>query len=85
MATSSLGIQFGHGSRTCIGKNISTMEICKFVPQVLRHFEMEWAGQKPEWTAQAQWFWRQFDMCARVYPRRRRSQKAKVMMGEKAI
>jgi hypothetical protein len=47
------------------------MEICKFVPHVLRHFEFEWASDQAEWEAKAQWFWRQTGMIARVYPRRR--------------
>jgi len=32
--------QFGAGSRTCIGKNISLLEIYKLVPSVLRSFEV---------------------------------------------
>jgi cytochrome P450 len=32
--------QFGMGSRTCIGKNISLLEIYKLVPSVLRSFEV---------------------------------------------
>lgn len=33
-------IQFGMGSRTCIGKNISLLEIYKLVPSFLRRFEV---------------------------------------------
>ncbi|KAF1922262.1 putative cytochrome P450 [Didymella exigua CBS 183.55] len=33
--------QFGAGSRTCIGKNISLMETYKMVPSFLRKFEIE--------------------------------------------
>lgn len=33
-------IQFGMGARTCIGKNISLMEIYKLVPSLLRRFEV---------------------------------------------
>ena len=33
-------LQFGAGSRTCIGKNISLMEIYKIVPSFLRRFEV---------------------------------------------
>lgn len=33
-------LQFGAGSRTCIGKNISLMEIYKLVPSFLRRFEV---------------------------------------------
>jgi cytochrome P450 len=32
--------QFGYGSRTCLGKNISLLEIAKLVPQLIRHFEV---------------------------------------------
>lgn len=32
--------QFGMGSRTCIGKNISLLEIYKLVPSLLRRFEV---------------------------------------------
>lgn len=32
--------QFGAGSRTCIGKNISLLEIYKVVPSLLRRFEV---------------------------------------------
>lgn len=33
-------IQFGMGTRTCIGKNISLLEIYKLVPSFLRRFEV---------------------------------------------
>lgn len=33
-------IQFGMGARTCIGKNISLLEIYKLVPSFLRRFEV---------------------------------------------
>ncbi|KAF2455867.1 putative P450 monooxygenase [Lineolata rhizophorae] len=33
-------LQFGAGSRTCIGKNISLLELYKLVPSVLRRFEV---------------------------------------------
>ncbi len=35
-------MQFGMGSRTCIGKNISLLEIYKVVPSLLRRFEVSW-------------------------------------------
>jgi cytochrome P450 len=37
---SSVMLHFGMGSRTCIGKNISLLEIYKLVPAVLRRFEV---------------------------------------------
>ena len=36
--------QFGAGSRTCIGKNISLLEIYKLIPSFLRRFEVKMRG-----------------------------------------
>ena len=32
---------FGLGSRTCIGKNISLLEMTKLIPELLRRFDFE--------------------------------------------
>lgn len=41
--------QFGAGARTCIGKNISLLEIYKLVPAFLRRFEVsDWSGRKQD-------------------------------------
>ncbi|PVH68975.1 cytochrome P450 [Cadophora sp. DSE1049] len=50
---------FGHGSRTCLGRNISIMEMGKFIPQVLRQFDIEWASPDPEWNVYTAWFSKQ--------------------------
>ncbi|OHF00198.1 hypothetical protein CORC01_04606 [Colletotrichum orchidophilum] len=52
-------LTFGAGARTCIGKNISIMEMGKLVPQVLRQFELQWASEKPEWDIDTYWFAKQ--------------------------
>ncbi|ETS84381.1 hypothetical protein PFICI_02406 [Pestalotiopsis fici W106-1] len=52
-------LTFGAGARTCIGKNISIMEMGKLVPQVLRQFQLEWASDEPEWKIQTYWFAKQ--------------------------
>jgi hypothetical protein len=31
----------------------------KFIPQILRHFNLEWAADQPEWKTEAVWFWKQ--------------------------
>ena len=36
----SLLFTFGAGSRSCVGKNIAMLEMCKFVPELFRRFEM---------------------------------------------
>ncbi|SMY26207.1 unnamed protein product [Zymoseptoria tritici ST99CH_1A5] len=53
---------FGHGARTCIGKNISVMEMGKFIPQIVQKFDIEWASKNAEWKTNAAWFWKQTDM-----------------------
>ncbi|KAL2059856.1 hypothetical protein VTL71DRAFT_10011 [Oculimacula yallundae] len=59
---------FGHGSRTCIGKNISLLEMSKFVPQLLREFKLEWAADE-DWTIQSTWFAKQSGFMARIADR----------------
>jgi cytochrome P450 len=49
-------ISFGAGSRTCVGKNISLMEMHKMVPQLLREYTIELAEPKKEWTTKNHWF-----------------------------
>lgn len=41
-------LQFGMGSRTCIGKNISLLEVYKLVPSLLRRFDVSSAPPKME-------------------------------------
>jgi hypothetical protein len=38
------------------------MEMGKFIPQVFRHFDIEWTSPADEWTTHAAWFWKQSDM-----------------------
>ncbi|QGI65311.1 hypothetical protein CEK26_009260 [Fusarium fujikuroi] len=59
-------IAFGHGSRTCIGKNISLMEMGKLIPQLFRHFDIEWASEQSEWHLHAAWFWKQSELFVRL-------------------
>lgn len=57
---------FGMGSRTCIGKNISILEISKLVPQLVRRYDISLAT--PKWTCRNQWFTKQsnFDVTVRM-------------------
>ncbi|KIH91356.1 hypothetical protein SPBR_01727 [Sporothrix brasiliensis 5110] len=52
-------LQFGMGSRTCIGKNISLLEIYKVVPSLLRRFEIDFVDPKQEWKLINAWFVKQ--------------------------
>ncbi|BCS22540.1 uncharacterized protein APUU_30765A [Aspergillus puulaauensis] len=48
--------QFGGGSRTCIGKNISLCEIHKLVPEVLRLYRFEMVDPAEELKTMNRWF-----------------------------
>ncbi|KAE8150476.1 cytochrome P450 [Aspergillus avenaceus] len=43
-------ISFGVGSRTCIGKNISLLEMSKVIPQLYRQFEFELVNPDGKWA-----------------------------------
>ncbi|KAF5006060.1 hypothetical protein FDECE_7542 [Fusarium decemcellulare] len=49
-------LTFGHGARTCIGKNISLLEIYKLVPQLLRNYEISFVDESQEWKVAGGWF-----------------------------
>jgi len=51
--------QFGMGSRTCIGKNISLLEIYKLVPSLLRRFDIDFMDPSQEWQLINAWFVKQ--------------------------
>ena len=51
--------QFGAGARTCIGKNISLLEIYKLVPTFLRRYDVELADQSKDWKLHNAWFVKQ--------------------------
>lgn len=57
-----LQMQFGHGSRACVGRNIATLEIAKFVPEIFRRFDVEWAEPGVDWTLYAVWFYKQSNL-----------------------
>jgi cytochrome P450 len=46
---------FGLGSRTCIGKNISLLEMTKLIPELLRRFEFELEGELTKEDAEWEW------------------------------
>lgn len=51
-------LQFGMGSRTCIGKNISLLEMSKLIPQILRRYDLTLAEGLREsvWETNSRWF-----------------------------
>lgn len=56
---------FGAGPRTCIGKNISLLEIYKLVPSFLLAYEIRFEDASKAWTTENCWFVRQlgFNCC----------------------
>lgn len=62
-------LQFGAGARTCIGKNISLLEIYKLVPSFLRRFEFELEHPGAEWKTHNAWFVGQKNFNTRFRPR----------------
>lgn len=61
--------QFGAGARTCIGKNISLMEMYKLVPSFLRRFEIELPDPEREWRLHNAWFVKQKEFFVRIKTR----------------
>ncbi|KAL8727455.1 MAG: hypothetical protein Q9166_006043 [cf. Caloplaca sp. 2 TL-2023] len=64
-------LQFGMGARTCIGKNISLLEIYKLVPSFLRRFDVFLAHPNQEWKLHNAWFVRQLNFNTIFQPRTR--------------
>ncbi|KAK0116015.1 hypothetical protein ONS95_013052 [Cadophora gregata] len=57
---------FGMGSRTCIGKNISLLEMAKLIPQLVRNFDIELVNSGKEWKTTNKWFVKQGDFFCKV-------------------
>ncbi|KAL1792308.1 hypothetical protein ACET3X_008815 [Alternaria dauci] len=55
----SMLFSFGAGARTCIGKNISFLEMHKLVPAILRTFQIELVDPEQSWNLCNAWFVKQ--------------------------
>ncbi|KAJ9350283.1 cytochrome P450 [Paecilomyces variotii] len=53
---------FGAGTRTCIGKNISLLEIYKLIPSLFQSYNIELENLDREWEIVNAWFVRQKNM-----------------------
>ncbi|OOF92709.1 hypothetical protein ASPCADRAFT_509112 [Aspergillus carbonarius ITEM 5010] len=58
---------FGLGSRTCIGKHISILEMSKLIPRVVREFDFELENQT--WTTRNSWFVKPTDFVVKAHVR----------------
>ncbi|KAM0262581.1 hypothetical protein ACHAQJ_001626 [Trichoderma viride] len=47
---------FGLGSRTCIGRHISYLEMSKLIPLLIKNFEFELQDSEREWKTTNYWF-----------------------------
>ncbi|KJZ75411.1 hypothetical protein HIM_05107 [Hirsutella minnesotensis 3608] len=66
----STSFAFGGGSRVCIGKNISLLEISKLLPQVVRNFDIHINAESEAMPTRGMWFiWPQYT--CRVEERKR--------------
>ncbi|KAJ5240002.1 Cytochrome P450 [Penicillium chermesinum] len=57
---------FGAGPRTCIGKNISLLEIYKLIPSLLLRYKISLDKPDSNWTTVNAWFVRQKNMDVRL-------------------
>lgn len=61
-------MQFGAGSRTCIGQHISRMEMDKVIPELVRRFDFELV-HNDDLKCKNVWFVKQENLICRVYER----------------
>ncbi|KAF2019974.1 cytochrome P450 [Aaosphaeria arxii CBS 175.79] len=57
---------FGTGSRSCVGKNLATIEMYKYVAQFFRTFDAELLDMSEPWKTRSQWFSFQRDFKVRL-------------------
>ncbi|KAK2049719.1 cytochrome P450 [Colletotrichum somersetense] len=55
---SAADIVFGGGSRICLGRNLSMMEIYKIVPSLVSRFEIRLVDPEEKWWTSSRWFYR---------------------------
>lgn len=60
--------KFGQGSRTCIGKNISLLEVSKAIPRVVQNFDLV-LEKEDDWKCTNYWFVKPRDFFVRVKKR----------------
>lgn len=62
-------LQFGGGSRICLGRNLSMMEVYKLVPTLLSTFDIELSDPNEKWWTSSRWFYRTKGVVANLKPR----------------
>ncbi|KAH8666214.1 cytochrome P450 [Ilyonectria robusta] len=62
-------LTFGGGSRICLGRNLSMMEVYKVVPTLIATFDIELADPDEEWWTSSRWFYRTRGVVCKLSPR----------------
>ncbi|KAF2240729.1 putative cytochrome P450 pisatin demethylase [Trematosphaeria pertusa] len=63
-------IPFGMGSRTCLGRHVSMLEMSKLVPRLVRDYDFELEGDEKEWDTANFWFVKPVDFRVTVKARK---------------
>ena len=66
-------LTFGGGSRICLGRNLSQMEVYKVVPSLISRFEIELVDPNETWWTSSRWFYRTKGVITRVKKRAARA------------
>ncbi|KAH8817037.1 putative P450 monooxygenase [Xylogone sp. PMI_703] len=64
-------LAFGSGARTCLGKNVSLLEMSKVVPQILRNYVVELSNPDAEWNLTDHWFVKQTGVICNIKKRQK--------------
>ncbi|KAH8433938.1 cytochrome P450 [Aspergillus melleus] len=64
-------IQFGAGSRTCMGKHVSLCEIYKVIPELIRSYDMELDLENEEIETTAYWLYKPVKVKIKVRRRKK--------------
>ncbi|KAG7151097.1 Cytochrome monooxygenase vrtE like protein [Verticillium longisporum] len=65
-------LAFGGGSRICLGRHFSLMEVYKVVPSVISRFDVELADPNEKWWTCSRWFYRTKGIVCKLKARRKR-------------
>lgn len=62
-------LAFGTGSRSCLGKNVSLLEMNKLVPQILRQYHVDLIDEGKALKVKNYWFAQQVGLHCKISPR----------------
>lgn len=62
-------LAFGGGSRICLGRNLSQMEVYKVVPTLISTFDIEFTDPNETWWTCSRWFYRTAGVICNLKPR----------------